>query len=153
MIECDSCIFYTKTSICADPYFWVDINGDECCRFKDGASCKDKLFLDLKSIISLAHSNAREKGFWSLNKDNMTPDIIGSKLMLIVTELAEGMEAVRTGNLENLLPNNGSLVEELADAVIRICDLCGQMELDLDAAVKNKIEFNKTREYLHGKKL
>lgn len=151
MIDCDNCFYHLQNRGCGDPYEWVDEEGGEVCRMQYGAICLSNYGLDLKTIISLAHANVREKGFWNVNENNMTPDVIGSKLMLIVTELAEGMEAVRTGNLENLQPNNGSLLEELADAVIRICDLCGQMDFDLDQAVRNKIEFNKTREYLHGK--
>lgn len=44
------------------------------------------------------------------------------------------------------------VASELADAVIRIADLCGHLGIDLEAAVKAKMAFNETREYKHGKK-
>lgn len=41
---------------------------------------------------------------------------------------------------------------ELADAMIRICDFCGQNGVDLLKAVRIKTEFNRTRSYRHGGK-
>jgi NTP pyrophosphatase (non-canonical NTP hydrolase) len=35
---------------------------------------------------------------------------------------------------------------ELADAVIRILDLCGALELDLAGAMREKMQYNSTRE-------
>lgn len=40
---------------------------------------------------------------------------------------------------------------ELADAVIRIADLCGHMGIDLEAAIAMKMEYNETRPFKHGK--
>jgi NTP pyrophosphatase (non-canonical NTP hydrolase) len=34
---------------------------------------------------------------------------------------------------------------ELADALIRICDLAGAMQLDLGGAVREKLDYNATR--------
>jgi NTP pyrophosphatase (non-canonical NTP hydrolase) len=42
---------------------------------------------------------------------------------------------------------------ELADVIIRICDTCGQYGIDLDRAIRLKMEYNKTRPYKHGKKI
>jgi hypothetical protein len=44
------------------------------------------------------------------------------------------------------------MVTELADAMIRIADLCGALGLDLAAAIETKHSFNKGREYRHGGK-
>ncbi len=41
---------------------------------------------------------------------------------------------------------------ELADVCIRIFDLCGLMGIDLERALKEKMEYNKTRSYRHGNK-
>lgn len=43
-------------------------------------------------------------------------------------------------------------VVELADAVIRIADLCGALGLDLAAAIEQKHAYNATRPYRHGGK-
>lgn len=40
---------------------------------------------------------------------------------------------------------------ELADAVIRIADLCGYMGIDLEAVIREKMAYNATRPYKHGK--
>lgn len=40
---------------------------------------------------------------------------------------------------------------ELADAVIRIADLCGHEGIDLEAIIREKMEYNATRPYKHGK--
>lgn len=41
---------------------------------------------------------------------------------------------------------------ELADAVIRIADLCGHLGIDLEAAIALKMEYNEGRPFKHGKK-
>ena len=42
---------------------------------------------------------------------------------------------------------------ELADILIRVGDLARHCDLDLETAVKEKMEFNSTRGYRHGNKL
>ena len=44
-----------------------------------------------------------------------------------------------------------SLEEELADTVIRIMDYAFGNDLDIAGAIIAKIEYNKSREYMHGK--
>jgi 8-oxo-dGTP pyrophosphatase MutT (NUDIX family)/NTP pyrophosphatase (non-canonical NTP hydrolase) len=78
------------------------------------------------------------------------------KLMLIVTEIAEAMEEVRAGHKPNeeYAGKNGKpegAPAELADAVIRIADLCGIVGIDLEGAIRRKMDFNSGRPYLHGK--
>lgn len=41
---------------------------------------------------------------------------------------------------------------ELADAVIRIADLCGHLGIDLEAAIDLKMAYNETRPFKHGKR-
>lgn len=41
---------------------------------------------------------------------------------------------------------------ELADAVIRIFDMCGYYGIDLEKAIDEKMAYNKTRSYKHGGK-
>ena len=64
--------------------------------------------------------------------------------MLIVTELAEAMEAHRHQDHENFR-------EELADTFIRLCDLCGGLNIDIEEEIQKKYEKNKKRPYKHGK--
>jgi NTP pyrophosphatase (non-canonical NTP hydrolase) len=41
---------------------------------------------------------------------------------------------------------------ELADIVIRVMDICGHYGIDLDAAIAEKMEYNRTRPMCHGGK-
>ena len=94
--------------------------------------------MSLNQLAQYCHSIAVEKGFWD-GKRNM-----GEALMLIVTELAEAMEAHRTQNDENFK-------EEIADTFIRLLDLCGGLNLNIEAEIAKKSEKNKNRPYKHGK--
>jgi len=79
-----------------------------------------------------------EKGFWDQERN------IGEALMLVVTELAEAMEAHRKQDDENFR-------EELADTFIRLFDLCGGLKIDIEQEIEKKSLKNKTRPYKHGK--
>lgn len=41
---------------------------------------------------------------------------------------------------------------ELADAVIRIADLCGALGIDLEEVIAKKMGYNESRPYRHGKR-
>ncbi len=94
--------------------------------------------MSLNQLAEYCHAIAVEKGFWD-EKRNM-----GEALMLIVTELAEAMEAHRTQDDENFK-------EEIADTFIRLLDLCGGINLDIEGEIAKKSEKNKNRPYKHGK--
>ena len=55
------------------------------------------------------------------------------------------MEGARKDLMDDKLPHRKMVEVELADAVIRIADLCGHLELDLGGAIIEKINYNKTR--------
>jgi NTP pyrophosphatase (non-canonical NTP hydrolase) len=65
--------------------------------------------------------------------------------MLIVGELSEAEDALRKGDYAHI-------AEELADVVIRTADLAGGLGFDLEKAIEEKMERNKHRPRLHGKK-
>ena len=71
---------------------------------------------------------------------------ISAKLMLIVTEVAEAMEGHRKGLKDDKLPHRGMLEVELADAVIRIMDLAGGLNMDVTGAIVEKLAYNMSRE-------
>lgn len=70
---------------------------------------------------------------------------IASKLMLIVTEVAESMEGLRKDLQDDKLPQYKMRDVELADAVIRIFDLCGGLGVPLAEIIDAKLEFNSQR--------
>lgn len=90
-----------------------------------------------------------------------------TKLMLMVTELAEAVEELRAGRAVNetyySVPVDGlslagraekpeGVPSELADTVIRIMDFCYTEEIDLASMIVEKLQFNATRGQRHGGK-
>lgn len=71
---------------------------------------------------------------------------VGELLMLVVSELAEGMEGHRKNLHDDHLPGRMMLEVELADALIRIMDLAGGLGLDLAGAWRDKMLYNMTRQ-------
>ena len=69
----------------------------------------------------------------------------GEMLMLIVSEISEVMEAERKNLMDAHLPHRRMAEVEMADAIIRIMDYAGAYDFDLDGAVVEKREYNRTR--------
>lgn len=123
-------------------------------------------FNDLAAKIHAANA---EKGFY----DN--PKELGTLLMLIVGELGEALEADRKDRhptlpeiSKDMLLNKfdteplyaaelfrkhvkDTVEDEIADTLIRLFDLAGYMNLDLDFHVQAKLRYNSTRPKRHGK--
>lgn len=95
----------------------------------------------MSKLIDQAHKTAKEKGWWD------SPRPLLELICLMHCELSEAAEAYRKKE------GDDRIVEEFADVLIRIFDLCGSRGWDLESAVKHKMEFNKTRPYRHGGKL
>lgn len=74
------------------------------------------------------------------------PHLVGEKLMLIVSEIAEAMEGHRKNLDDAHLPVFKSIEVELADAMIRIFDLSAAMGLRLGEAFVAKMAYNAVRE-------
>ena len=92
---------------------------------------------DLETGINLA--NEARKG------TRLGKAIVAEKLCLIHSEVSEAVEASRKNLMDDKLTHRKGVEVELADAVIRILDLCGALELDLDGAITEKLIFNLTR--------
>ena len=99
-----------------------------------------------RSLQRSCHAAARSSGWWT-NLHTGEPVVVnvGEKLMLIVSEIAEAMEADRKSLMDDKLPHRAGREVELADALIRIFDLAGGLGLDLGAAMAEKMAYNATR--------
>jgi hypothetical protein len=70
---------------------------------------------------------------------------VGELVMLMVCELAEGIEGHRKSLQDDHLPNRPMIEVELADAVIRILDFAGGFKLDIGGALVEKLRYNSIR--------
>jgi len=90
----------------------------------------------------------------------------GNKLLLIVSEVVEAHDEIRNGHAADqtyyvtkdghTYTPNGTKPEgvpsEIADVVIRCFDFAYTEGIDLAGIIAEKLEYNATRERLHGKK-
>jgi NTP pyrophosphatase (non-canonical NTP hydrolase) len=93
----------------------------------------------INQLVNQAFETAISKGWHD------EPRETGTLLALIHSEVSEALEADRRGNEEQL-------AEELADVCIRVFDFCGAKDIDLQAAILKKMEYNKSRPHKHGGK-
>jgi NTP pyrophosphatase (non-canonical NTP hydrolase) len=104
--------------------------------------------MKISEIQEAVHRTAIEHGWWE------SPRPTGEVLMLMVTELAEAMEAHRDGNPESeKIPGFSKMEEELVDVIIRLLDFAGGTGLDIEGALSAKMAYNEGRPYRHGGKL
>jgi len=124
--------------------------------------------MSLPRLCREAHRTAIEKGWWGHTakrtletQDEVLPSeydarSVGELLALIHSELSEALEEWRDGydltaiRIEDGKPEGFPV--ELADALIRVADLCGRYRIDLDRAVRVKLAYNRTRPHRHGEK-
>jgi NTP pyrophosphatase (non-canonical NTP hydrolase) len=71
--------------------------------------------------------------------------------MLVVTELAEAVEADRTDSMSDKVPEFHGREEEIADALVRLFHLAGKYELKIGPAFVAKMQMNLQRPFKHGK--
>ena len=126
--------------------------------------------MNLAELQKEAHAIARDRGWYD------TERTFGDYIALIHSELSEALEAYREHGLEPWTEIKTHKIEpppppwdrkafthdtrlkpcgvpsELADVVIRVADMAEHYGIDLEAAVQQKMEFNRTRAYRHGGK-
>lgn len=121
--------------------------------------------IELNKLSKTIHEANVKKGFYD------KPIETGTKLMLVVSELAEALEADRKERVAkveqfNILVESGhytfedafkgtikdTFEDEIADAMIRLFDLSGNLGIDIEKHIELKLKYNATRQPKHGKK-
>lgn len=99
-------------------------------------------------LASIVHDDNVKKGLWP-------PDIKsrnkGEAIALMHSELSECLEGVRKPGPSDHIPEFTFEEEELADCVVRILDYGKGFRLRVAEALIEKLRYNRTRPYRHGK--
>lgn len=133
---------------------------------------KDMERLQLNDFCKKQHQDVIDKGFTNFEVPHL--------LMLIVSELSEAMEAdwkdkhskyqafeYALKGIQNSpesredrermymryfeLLVKDTFEDEIADAFLRLMDLCGAYNIDIEKAIRYKKEYNRLRPIKHGK--
>ena len=128
--------------------------------------------INLYEFSKQIHKDNIKNGFYDGNENETILNTIHRQLLLIITEVAEAAEYTRKHKIDNsTVPqiNNvmleidvewkktfeklfkDSFQDEIADTIIRIFDLLGYLDIDIQPWIDAKLQYNKTREYKHGK--
>jgi hypothetical protein len=114
----------------------------------------------LQQYARECYENSKSKGFHDDDEGVPQKYVIAMKLDLMHSELAEALEEIRAGKAVDEVYYNPDKPEkpegflpEVADTFIRIMDMIGSLGLEEEfpKVVDEKMKYNSTRPFKHGK--
>lgn len=114
---------------------------------RDGKALPSDHGLAINRFTLDVHAAQVAAGWWSnLETGEPIKRNVGELLCLVHSEISEAMEGHRKSLMDDKLPHRPMIEVELADAIIRIADLAGGLNLDLGGAITEKMAYNAKRE-------
>lgn len=102
--------------------------------------------LSLNTLRDAIYEDAVAHGLWDDYDDGLSEDLLDDCYELIDDEVDELGNSIE--DWVNLGEHN-HFAEELADVIIMSLSVAGKLGIDIDKAVKRKMEINKTRPWKH----
>ena len=98
---------------------------------------------DLRDAI---YEDAVEHGMWDDDEDYIPTDCV----YFIKDEVCE-LDCAAMDWEDDVCNDNSAFCDELSDVIIMCLSVAGYLGIDIDAAVRRKMEINKARPWKHGK--
>lgn len=109
--------------------------------------------MTIREWQKMVHFNNKNHGF----HEGPEAGNMDRKLLLAVGEIVEAQNELRDGHSYTEIYTNAPSPKpegfgiEIADAVIRLMDVCEEAGVDLQACMEEKHDYNLTRPFRHGK--